>query len=342
MASLIVQPNTTNDGLLQLALRMFTLNTTTECRVMFSILRKVVSNIISHPDDSKFRTVKLSNKTVQQKIVSIHGGIEFLLSMKFRRATEKREQLLRISESDVDVAWLELGLSTLDSITLSSSSSSTSSSTPQSILASCSLHIVLPTGHTLRAGFMLDETVDDVYNFVDYCRTDGKRQNGDESFVLSTSYPVCDLVGELRQQTIRQAGLAPRSKLLIKKGKRPDAPGAFQDKPEDRRAIEEAEEMERDRRAEQERNVLQKKRLERVAVKKERERAIQSFQDDRKETVRRADFEMRKAQRLQYEAGLIQRLHAQDSVAREASPTDIDIDNTGTGTNNEITEKQHG
>ena len=312
--------NTDSDGLLQLSLRMFTLNTPLENQVLFTILRKLLNNVLSNPKESKYRTIKISNKTIQQKIVAMQGGVEFLRSMHFKRATQQREQILRMQDGDVNTSWLELGLETLDSVAKSPSFSVTSSSTStssSSIIAACTLHIVLPTGHTLRAGFMLDETIDNVYEFVNYCRTDGNRQNGEESFVLSTAYPPClNYVGKLRQQTIREAGLAPRSKLLIQKSKRQDAPGVFQDKPEDKTAREEAERLEIERRDLQELRVIEKKKLEREAVKLERERAVQSFKDDRKEVDRRGEFELKKAARLDYESGWRQRMGTDNTVEK--------------------------
>ena len=314
-----------NDGLLQLSLRMFTLNPLAHCACLTVILRKVIMNVVSHPDEPKYRTVKLSNKIIQQKIVSLHGGVEFLRSMNFRRATEQREQLLRIADGNVDISWLELGVATLDSfsaglkVSTTSTSTLTSTSTSNATkrpMAPCTLQIVLPTGHTIRAGFELDETVEDVYNFVDYCRTDGARQSGIESFMLvdASTSPPCELTNELRKQSLREAGMAPRCKLLIKKEKRRDAPGVFQDRPDDKIAREEADRVERDRQDVMEKLMLEKKRAEREAIKMERERAIHSFHEDRKDADRRADFELRKQARLDYEAGWRQRINM---VSRE-------------------------
>ena len=313
MASLA--SSTHDDGLLQLSLRMFPLNTDHQCRILFNLLKKIIHNILTNPTEPKYRTVKLSNKIIQQKVVAIHGGIEFLQSMQFRRVTERREQLLFMSE--VDVSWLETGLATLDSLTLTPPPTKASSSaSPPTIGAECILHIVLPTGHTLRAGFMRSECIQDIYNFVDYSRTDGKRNRGAATFVLSMAYPPQDLIGpEWLQKTIQEAGLAPRAKLMIKKEKRADAPGAFQDKPADHRAREEARRLAIDEREERARIVVEKKKMEREAVKMERERAIRSFKDDRTDVVRRTTFETLRDQRQRHENGWRQRLGESVAVA---------------------------
>ena len=310
------QGNSNNqyDGLLQLALRMFPLNTAPQCTTLFTILRKILNNVLTTPDDVKYRTIKLSNKIIAAKIVNIQGGLEFLRSMKFNRATLQREQLLIMQDEQLDVSWLEMGLATLDSVDLSkpntssTSSSSSSASASRTVLAECILHIVLPTGHTLRAGFANNETIEDVYNFVDYTRTDGKRSQGIESFTLCTSYPQQELVGEWYAKTLQEAGLTPRSKLIIKKQKRPDALDAFQDKPEDKAARERQQRQELEQRELQEQLIVQHKKKERAALKLERERALQSFKDDRTDVVRRVEFENMRDARLHHEAGWRQRM----------------------------------
>ena len=299
------------NGLLQLALRMFSLNTAQQCTTLFTILRKILNNVLTAPDDVKYRTIKLSNKIIDAKIVNIHGGLEFLRSMKFHRATLQREQLLIMHDEQLDVSWLEVGLATLDSVDLSTpntSSTSSSSASAGTVLAECILHIVLPTGHTLRAGFANNESIKDVYTFVDYARTDGKRNQGMDSFTLCTSYPQQELVGAWHSKTLQEAGLTPRSKLIIKKQKRPDAPDAFQDKPEDKEARERQQRLEREQRELQEQLVVQNKKKEKAAIKLERERALQSFKDDRTDVVRRVEFESMRDARLHHEAGWRQRM----------------------------------
>jgi hypothetical protein len=288
MASISADSNK-NDAMLQLSLRMFTLNTPNQCNTLFTILRKIINNILKTPNSAKFRTIKLSNNIIQQKIVAIHGGIEFLRSMNFNRVTKSREQLLIMSDENVDVTWLELGLATLNSVELSSSNQQKSK---PSILAECTLHIVLPSGHTMKAGFMKEETIGDIYNFVNYSRTDGKRNHGTDTFILSIPYPPKDLVGdEWLTKTVQDAGLTPRSKLIIKKEKRPDALDVFQDNPENKEARENDERLEREKKELKEKRILEKKRLEREAIKLERERTIQSFKEDRSEVIRRVEFE---------------------------------------------------
>ena len=76
------------------------------------------------------------------------------------------------------------------------------------------------------------------------------------------------------------------------------------------------ERLEIERRDLQELRVIEKKKLEREAVKLERERAVQSFKDDRKEVDRRGEFELKKAARLDYESGWRQRMGTDNTVEK--------------------------
>jgi hypothetical protein len=52
-----------------------------------STIGKVLSNVVSHPLESKFRKIKLGNKAVREKILSVGGGIEVLVAAGFAHVT---------------------------------------------------------------------------------------------------------------------------------------------------------------------------------------------------------------------------------------------------------------
>jgi len=41
-------------------------------------IKKLLQNIVDHPDDARFRVVKLKNKAISSRIVSVQGGVEVL------------------------------------------------------------------------------------------------------------------------------------------------------------------------------------------------------------------------------------------------------------------------
>jgi len=47
------------------------------------ILQKLLQNLIQAPNEEKFKTVKLSNKTIQSKVVAVPGALDVLLSAGF-------------------------------------------------------------------------------------------------------------------------------------------------------------------------------------------------------------------------------------------------------------------
>ena len=105
----------------------------------------------------------------------------------------------------------------------------------------------------------------------------------------------------------------------------------FQDKPADHRAREEARRLAIDEREERARIVVEKKKMEREAVKMERERAIRSFKDDRTDVVRRTTFETLRDQRQRHENAWRQRLGESVAVADAGAEEREGGESTGGG-----------
>ena len=289
-------------ALQRLSARMLPLNSLRTATVALKTLRVVLSNLIAHPQQcDKYGRLRLTNPRVRDRVVACAGAVEFLQSVGFVPATEGREQFLLLRQDDLDIARVQAGVATLDAhrdhLTASSAAAanggrgSSSNSSDDVVLAECALQVALPSGRTLRGAFSLQETLAAVYAFVDACRLDG--QSG-EPCMLCTAYPPRDLpLASSGEQTVEALGLAPRSKLLVKKTKRADAPGVFEDNPADRLARDEAERAALQERLDREAAIKAAKRAEFEARRKERERALTSFQDDRSDVTRRVAGEER-------------------------------------------------
>jgi UBX domain-containing protein 1/4 len=76
----------------------------------------------------------------------------------------------------------------------------------------CQLQIRLPNGGKLHATFHATDTIDDVYAYVIANRTDGN-----EPFVLMTSFPKRVFEGSASTLTLRDVGLHPRGLLLVQR-----------------------------------------------------------------------------------------------------------------------------
>ena len=68
-------------------------------------LTSILSNVVSFPKDAKYRVIKLSNKTIQSKILETHGALELLLSVGF---VKQGEEVLELPMSVRIMEYAEL------------------------------------------------------------------------------------------------------------------------------------------------------------------------------------------------------------------------------------------
>jgi hypothetical protein len=75
--------------------RLLPINTFEVFNDLVSVVLKVIDNITAHPEDPKYRKMKLSNATIKRKIVDVNGGLELMRALGFKRdADEKGYELL--------------------------------------------------------------------------------------------------------------------------------------------------------------------------------------------------------------------------------------------------------
>lgn len=93
--------------------RQLTLNSLKTLQDFFDISCQILNNIIEHPDEAKFRTVKLSNKAIAARVVSVRGGLDFLCACGFTRiTTPTRESAIALLDPSIDaelphdIEWL--------------------------------------------------------------------------------------------------------------------------------------------------------------------------------------------------------------------------------------------
>ena len=53
------------------------------------ILVKLLGNVLNDPNNTKYRAVKLTNKTIQEKLLPAAGAFEILFSVGFEEADDK-------------------------------------------------------------------------------------------------------------------------------------------------------------------------------------------------------------------------------------------------------------
>ncbi|BET00799.1 UBX domain-containing protein [Nesidiocoris tenuis] len=71
-----------------------------------------LNNIVQHPDEEKYRKIRLSNKVFQDKVAKIEGSMQFLEAAGFEKKRlpfkEEEDDFLVFAEDNLDVEHLEL------------------------------------------------------------------------------------------------------------------------------------------------------------------------------------------------------------------------------------------
>jgi hypothetical protein len=73
-----------------------------------SLLHRIVSNIIAHPSDAKFRSIRKANRLFEGQVARFPECLDFLLALGFE---EQSDKLVLVRE---DPALLWIGRSTLE------------------------------------------------------------------------------------------------------------------------------------------------------------------------------------------------------------------------------------
>ena len=71
------------------------------------LLEKLVSNILTHPDEPKYREFKAANPTISKKVLKVPGGLEFLNAAGFSTKVVQFEEIWQLHGSGLELAVLE-------------------------------------------------------------------------------------------------------------------------------------------------------------------------------------------------------------------------------------------
>lgn len=75
-----------------------------------SLLHKILSNIVAHPSDDKFRSIRKANKLFESQVAKFPECLEFLLAVGFEDQVEK----FVLVRQDPVLLWV--GRSTLEQL----------------------------------------------------------------------------------------------------------------------------------------------------------------------------------------------------------------------------------
>lgn len=162
-----------NDKLWEKCARLLMLNSLERLDLFLEIVSQITGNIAQAPSILKFRSLKYSNATINNKIVETIGGIEFFHGVGFQTTVDEQgTKVLRLtietSEIVEAVENLQIGLHWLTN-TVSTCRTCVSRSillgNGLSSCAECTIVVRLPTGVAVTGGFMRGEKLHHVRSF---------------------------------------------------------------------------------------------------------------------------------------------------------------------------------
>eukprot|EP00964_Phaeocystis_antarctica_P148131 scaffold114885_cov63-Phaeocystis_antarctica.AAC.8 len=71
------------------------------------LLEKLVSNILAHPDEPKYREFKASNPAISKKLLKVPGGMEFVNAAGFSTKVVQFEEIWQLQGSGIELTVLE-------------------------------------------------------------------------------------------------------------------------------------------------------------------------------------------------------------------------------------------
>jgi hypothetical protein len=168
--------------------RLFLLNSVLDIDELKSTLDLILNNIIDNIQEEKYRSVKYSNKTVNSKILSKSGGVEFLLAVGFLikiDETGTKMLVLPIQENHTEeINTIHVALDWLNSTSAScviigqkkKNQKLSCNENKSTVCCDCIVQIRLPTGTVVTGGFMCGDTLRDVLHYTTcYFQTDRYR-----------------------------------------------------------------------------------------------------------------------------------------------------------------------
>lgn len=158
------EDNDTNEKVWEKCARLLMLNSPMKLDELLDIVSKVIKNAVEKSQDSRFRTLKMNNSTVKNKIIDVPGGLEFLIAVGFEVRNENENKVLFFPHDSVGLQSLETGLTWL----INTVHTCKGCSDPTNLshgCAQCIISVRMPTGSSVLGGFMKGDKLSDVRSF---------------------------------------------------------------------------------------------------------------------------------------------------------------------------------
>ena len=200
----------TSTNLWEIAARKLSCNKKAELRDLHKLISTVVSNILGHRDESKYRVCKFSNAVIKRRLLARDGGVETLTAFGFtpyNSETDGKGLILmdvEVEEEDENAqhgifAALQTGLEWFDDTV---NAMLKGDSGDQTVCAEVLISIKMPVGAAIVGGFMKSETISSVVSFCSNYFSDEKKAR----ITLRQPHDPQDLA-VISQATLQDLGL---------------------------------------------------------------------------------------------------------------------------------------
>ncbi len=197
----------TSANLWEIAARKLACNEKAELRDLHKLVSTMVSNILGHRDESKYRVCKFSNAVIKRRLLAREGGVETLTAFGFtpyNSETGRGLILLEVEEEEEEedaqhniFAALVTGLGWFDDTVNAMLKGDLGD---QSVCAEVLISIKMPVGAAIVGGFMESETISSVVSFCSNYFSDEKKAR----ITLRQPHDPQDLAAVATSQTTLQ------------------------------------------------------------------------------------------------------------------------------------------
>ena len=198
----------TSANLWEIAARKLACNKKAELRDLHKLISTLVSNILGHRDESKYRVCKFSNAVIKRRLLARDGGVETLTAFGFTPYNSETDGkgliLMEVEEEEEDAqrgifAALQTGLGWFDDTV---NAMLKGDSGDQIVCAEVLISIKMPVGAAIVGGFMKSETISSVVSFCSNYFSDKKKAR----ITLRQPHDPQDLA-VISQATLQDLGL---------------------------------------------------------------------------------------------------------------------------------------
>jgi len=192
--------------------RLLMLNPANKLEEFIRVIHKVCKNISDNPQEAKFKSLKVTNSTIQNKIVAISGGVEVLAAVGFRPSLD--DEGVKVLRIPPDLDNEQLSSSLLESLEWIDRTVATCIECVKDgdggndiPCAECVINLKLPTGASVFGGFWREDKIQDI---VSYASTYFVKERATAvSLMLPDIHLVLD--ESHMQQTLSELDLCPRA-----------------------------------------------------------------------------------------------------------------------------------